>query len=851
MTTHIVSGYVGGFTLAGGDYLTVTSAGVIGGNGLTAGTGSTTVNSGVILSRNASGGLNGVGYQNGNYYSVGAGGSAGHTAHAAAIINSATITDDNLIQAGNGGHGGAGATSAPAGSFANLAHVGGVGGAGGAGGVGVTLTNSAMISGTASYLSNTYGGVGGAGGNGGEGDNNAGVGFGGEGGAGGASGITMALTGSQLSNSAYVGYHRLYSMAGGAGGVGGSSVADYAYGGKGGAAGAGGAGVSASSSTITNHGDITGAPGGVGGNGGAANGVTEARGGDGGVGGVGGTGIVLVLSTLMNAGFVFGGRGGKGGHGGDASGGAIVFGNGGNGGYGGAAIVLDGGLVDNSFTIAGASGGAGGASLRLAGSIGKAGDGVDVTGGGTIVNRAAGYIYGYDGVKATAAGATVINYGTIKGTYDAAVDFTMPGDVLIAKPGSKFVGVVDGGGGTLVVAGATGSITSLGDFGSMSGAITATFAQFGAYEIVGHWTVGGGSLSATQTLTIDAASLVTVRAATLFNHGTIDMAASGAMIGASGGVLVNDLTILGGGTLKGLALTNAAGAVIDADNGHMVINQLGGALSNRGLILSAGSGVLTLADTEVVNLGAGAIDDAHSLQLSTATILGGGLTVESGSVLTTSGGGAAIDLQGGTVSNAGLIEVGKAGLSLEGPVSNTGYLEAINGTLTVSGAVTGAGRMKLVGSGVIELDGSSAESAYFTGGSTGRLALGDTSGFTGLIYGLSTTGANAIDLVDRTYDALDTVSYRGAAAGGTLTVRNGDGATIAALKLRGAYTTSSFVLSDDGAGHILIKDTPAAQASPLISAMAGFSAGSAAQTIHPAIALAGRDHLLAGPAHFA
>ena len=135
----------------------------------------------------------------------------------------------------------------------------------------------------------------------------------------------------------------------------------------------------------------------------------------------------------------------------------------------------------------------------LPGVNGGAGDGIDLAGGGVVINGYAGQLYsplieGLVGVYAGAGGAaTVVNYATIDGSGGTSVLFKSASDRLVAESGADFIGAVKGGGGGLVLAGGTGVITGLGGVGTLTGDITANFGGFGTYVIAtgADWTLSG------------------------------------------------------------------------------------------------------------------------------------------------------------------------------------------------------------------------------------------------------------------------------------------------------------------------------------------------------------------------
>ena len=210
---------------------------------------------------------------------------------------------------------------------------------------------------------------------------------------------------------------------------------------------------------------------------------------------------------------------------------------------------------------------------------------------------------------------------------------------------------------------------------------------------------------------------------------------------------------------------------------------------------------------------------------SNATLTGGVLTVASGAVLITDAGGGTVV---GTLTNAGVIDGSAGGLTIVGDVANSGLAQALNGHLTITGALTGSGTARVFGSGVLELDGASAERTTFAAGATGRLVLGDVAAFTGRIYGFSHTGTNSLDLKGVLANGY---SYFGSAVGGTLTLTE-NGTTVASIKLGGDFRTSKFNLNSDGAGGTVITDPTATK---LTTAMAGFGA-----PVGPALTLSPR-----------
>jgi hypothetical protein len=204
----------------------------------------------------------------------------------------------------------------------------------------------------------------------------------------------------------------------------------------------------------------------------------------------------------------------------------------------------------------------------------SSGAGVELGDGGLVVNHTGGQITGAQrGVWSYGTGAptTVINYGTISGGTDA-IEFKLSTDLLIAKPGSDFVGLIVGGGGALKLSGGSGTITGLGATGTLSGTESGTFTGFGSYSVGvgGAWMLAGSDALATgQTLTDNGR--VTVA-------GTLDLA---------GGVLVANGALVDGGTIE-----IGTGGTLD----------LGSPISSGLVDFTASGGVLELGQTSGVSL---------------------------------------------------------------------------------------------------------------------------------------------------------------------------------------------------------------------------------------------------------
>ncbi len=533
----------------------------------------------------------------------------------------------------------------------------------------------------------------------------------------------------------------------------------------------------------------------------------------------GGVGVYLSSpAVVVNAGVVRGGVGG----------------NGSQGGAGGAGLYLkSGGSVINKGLIAGGAGGIG-----SGGADGVAGVGVVLAAGGRIDNAAGGSIVGSMGVYAGAAGAaTLVNDGAIVGTSGVAVAFGSSSDRLVAHAGSTIVGLVEGGGGTLELAAASGTITGLGAVGTASGSAALSFSGFGSYLIDtgDRWTLSGvNSLTKGRTLTNKGTLTI---AGSLTNTGVIGggggiVLATGAnvsngMAGSTRGKITSAIGVRAGagtiatvtnfGTIQGTGGT----AVQFGSSGDRLIAEAGssfiGAVKGGGgtLELAAANGTITglgasgtISGAEAITIsgfGAYVLDAGGSWTLSAANSLAAGRTLTAQSALTVAG----------TLTNAGLV-AGGAGLILAngGRVTNAagGTILGATGLYAVAGGastVTNAGTLQGTG-GVSVSFASSGDRLIAAAGSTfigvaqgggGTLELSSGSGtITGLGGYGTVSGAEALTFSGFGAYALDAGSswtlagVNSLAAGKTLT-------SLGALTLAGSLINAGVIAG--GAGMVV------------------------------------------------
>ena len=183
-------------------------------------------------------------------------------------------------------------------------------------------------------------------------------------------------------------------------------------------------------------------------------------------------------------------------------------------------------------------------------------------------------------------------------------------------------------------------------------------------------------------------------------------------------------------------------------------------------------------------------------------------------------------------------------------MNNTGTIEANGGTLTLQAAVTGTGKVDIASGTLVVVNANAAENIAFTG-ATGKLVLDQSLSFTGSVSGFSLKGKTSFDLKDVSFVSATEATFSGTASGGVLTVTGAT--TTAHINLVGNYLSSTFVVSSDGAGGVIVVDPTAPRSMSthaMVSAMAGLgasSAGSGTPVASPAVSVL--QSLITAPAH--
>lgn len=453
----------------------------------------------------------------------------------------------------------------------------------------------------------------------------------------------------------------------------------------------------------------------------------------------------------------------------------------------GGGAVSNGSVNDHQAVIEGYTGVAvaGSASVTNLGTILGLGDtggfGVYLKGAESLVNGSAGHgaratIYGYQGVRAAGAGATVTNFGTIAGAAGTAVAFGSATDVLVVEAGSFFDGAVLGGGGALVLDSGAGTLSGLFNGGNVtvSGSMaTTTFNNFGALQIgaAAQFVLSGtGSIGAGQSLT-DVGSLTI--GSTLSSTGTL--VASGTLAGAGRLVLSGGTAAFGSGASLTIAQVAVTGAAVSVAGN---LNYAGQWTQSAGSVAVAAGSTLTFTGN----------GDSFS-----GTLGGAGKIAFVGGSDT---------LSGATVSAAGVSITGAA-VTLSGAISNASAISVATPSMTVSAAgatLSGGGSLTLTDTNTNQITGATGAATLTNVNNTisGAGALGG--GLMTLVNQaagvINASGTNAL-IIDTGGNTLTNAGQIIASGAGGLTIQSAINNTGTIAALNGNVTVNSAV---SGAG---------------------------------------------------
>jgi hypothetical protein len=428
---------------------------------------------------------------------------------------------------------------------------------------------------------------------------------------------------------------------------------------------------------------------------------------------------------------------------------------------------------------------------------------------------------------------------------------TLSGGGKIVLGGDRVHDTITGGTPAATLTNADNTIEGGGQLGG--GALTVVNQPSGVIDAdAGTLTIGAGS----RTL-INAGILEAIGSGTLMLPGDVISNSAGGKIAAAGGqVQLRGARIVGGALSSsgaGLVWAIGAGNVFDGRFGRQVtldgeiLIANGGSLTLEGavdntavidiggrsttaILLVAGSvtlsggGRVAFGDSstnEIVATSSATLTNVDNVITAAGVISGAGLSLvnQAGGVINgwSAATGLVIDTGAHNVVNSGtIISTGGGGIAIDGGVKNSGLLEVTKGVLLVKGAVSGAGEVRIKG-GAADFAGSFSESVTFTPDASGVLELADAAAYHGTISGFSKTGTTALDLDDIIFASGSTrASFSGTTASGVLTVT--DGTHTAKIALKGDYVASAWSLGSDGHGGTRVVD-PTAPEPPLARAM--------------------------------
>ena len=549
-------------------------------------------------------------------------------------------------------------------------------------------------------------------------------------------------------------------------------------------------------------------------------------------------------------------------------------------------VVINGGGGDQTALISGFDGvylGRKHDRVRNYGTIaGLYYDGIVLTKGGMLINGSASdtraLVSGYqNGVTISGGACTVMNFGTIV-------------DTTIVKYGLSNAGLIDNNGGSIVNGTRRDTTAVISGFqGVLLGGHNTTVDNYGTISADTGYGVeifaGGVVINGSRT---DQRALIKGQVAsrygptTITNFGRIigddrDAAVSlntGEVINGSAqaphaliegfeGVQVQNgvVTVINFGTIwshypeaVGFSGNQTANDRLIVEAGSALVGYAGGGgqatleLANGVGTIAAANGQLSAGDNSSLSI-YGSMPSSRFRSFGTLQIDAGArfadkqlVSIAAGLVLNVEG-RLGLRAASGTITNAGVVETGGAGVCrIDAVLVNSGTLSVGGGVMTVTGAASGAGATQIMG-GTLDLASSASLNVTFNGPG-GSLALGASRTYAGTITGLSQTGSDTLDLGDIAFVGAGEATFSGTASAGVLTVS--DGAHTARITLAGDYLDATFVASDDGAGGVDVIAMPAA----VPAAIQRFTAAAAALSHDPA-AIETPDHGVSSPERWA
>jgi len=365
--------------------------------------------------------------------------------------------------------------------------------------------------------------------------------------------------------------------------------------------------------------------------------------------------------------------------------------------------------------------------------------GVSMNVSGKIVNAASGVISGQDGIDLWSSGTTnnsavsVENAGTI---YGVAAGIRVGGGSATITNHGLITAVGTSGVGVLFTGGGSGTIDNFGTIVGNSG--TAVRFAGGTNELI---IESGGVLSGLADGSNGINTLLFEGTGTLVNAQILGFQStqfSGSSTTIDSNSTVTNAAIVGGssvtnsGTITGTLMV-AGGSTI-ANPGMVNItapSTNSGSVTNSGTITTAGAGTFT---------NGGSFTNSGMVLGDTTGVTGGGVIVNSGTIIGTSGTGVALT-SGGLLTNqaGGYIKGGQYGVQvIGGTVSNAG---TILDDLTAGASLGSGATLSNVASGTI----GGATGVVFTGTGASLTNNGTITGTGGVAVQFD-AGANSLTL---------------------------------------------------------------------------------------------------------
>jgi len=345
-------------------------------------------------------------------------------------------------------------------------------------------------------------------------------------------------------------------------------------------------------------------------------------------------------------------------------------------------------------------------------------------------------------------GATTISAGTLQLTsanaLSASSGLFMDNGAQLDMGGFNQALASLSGGGDVLLGSASLSLGASGASGSFSGVISGsgpitksgagTLGLWGPNSFSGAMNVLGGTLfvsssaslgdgSATNTLTLDGATLQT--------FGTVASPASRAVvIGGAGGTVNtsgNAVTFAGNVSGTGGLTKTAAGTLTLSGNN----TRLGDTDIEQGrLSLQNGNALADGARVTIADLAGAGLDVATSETIGSLAgggSSGGDVSLSNAAILTIGGDDSSSNFGGSISGDGGLVKTGIGLFQLTGSSSYLGDTDVLDGTLSVNGSLTGAvnigSNARLQGTGSVGTTSLAANSTLAPGNSIGTLTV--------------------------------------------------------------------------------------------------------------------------------